>query len=197
MTSIDELLLAVRKGAQLSQCKLAQLAGTSQPTLARYESGDLIPRLETLERIVHAADYELILQVRPATRRGSQTITELGADLKSLSGTESVSPTWRRVLDFVDDFRASSKVGQAWLVANAPPLSEDRRIDALLAGVVEELCAESGVSVPTWVDDEERFVEPWWFISDLPGFEATALRDSPFSFSRHGVFITREALSRV
>jgi hypothetical protein len=38
---------------------------------------------------------------------------------------------------------------------------------------------------------------PWWFVADLPGFVPTALRESPISFARRGIFITRGALERV
>lgn len=39
--------------------ELARRAGTSHATLARYESGDIDPRVGTLVRIVEACGYEL------------------------------------------------------------------------------------------------------------------------------------------
>ena len=41
-----------RKGAGLSQDELAARAGTSQPALARYETGASLPSLPTLERVL-------------------------------------------------------------------------------------------------------------------------------------------------
>ncbi len=93
--------------------------------------------------------------------------------------------------------RGSSTAGKWSLVQDAPPLCGDRRFDAAIASLVEQLCIEAGMAIPAWTEESERFVEPWWFVSGLPGFEAMALRDSPVSFARHGVFVNEGALDRV
>ncbi|MDE3113939.1 MAG: helix-turn-helix domain-containing protein [Chloroflexota bacterium] len=48
----EELIRDARKRAGLSQTVLAQRAQTSQPAIARYESGAALPSLATLERIL-------------------------------------------------------------------------------------------------------------------------------------------------
>ncbi|SEL75057.1 CBS domain-containing protein [Haloferax larsenii] len=45
-----------RKSLELTQSKLADMAGVSQPLIARIEGGDVDPRLSTLRRIVEALD---------------------------------------------------------------------------------------------------------------------------------------------
>jgi predicted transcriptional regulator len=45
-----------RKGLDLTQSTLAEMAGVSQPLIARIEGGDVDPRLSTLRRIVNALD---------------------------------------------------------------------------------------------------------------------------------------------
>jgi transcriptional regulator with XRE-family HTH domain len=52
----------------LSQQELAALCGTSQPAIARLESGAQAPRVDTLRRIAHALDCELLVALRPRTR---------------------------------------------------------------------------------------------------------------------------------
>jgi transcriptional regulator with XRE-family HTH domain len=52
----------------LSQKELAALCGTSQPAIARLESGAQAPRVDTLRRIAHALDCELLVALRPRTR---------------------------------------------------------------------------------------------------------------------------------
>lgn len=197
MIFTGELLRRARKRSGLTQLELAQRAGTSQPTLARYESGTLVPRLETLERLVAATGHTLELQVQPQVRRGALTIDLVAAELQSLTKAEGARSSWRRILDFVDDFRGSSRAGKVWLTETAPRLVGDPRVDAAIAGVVEDLCTRDDVTVPDWVDEPERFVTPWWFVNELAGFEAMALRDTPFSLARHGVFVNEGALSRV
>jgi predicted transcriptional regulator len=45
-----------RTGLDLTQSALAEMAGVSQPLIARIEGGDVDPRLSTLRRIVEALD---------------------------------------------------------------------------------------------------------------------------------------------
>ena len=46
-----------RQHAQLSLRVLAERAGTSHATLAAYEAGRAVPRVDTLDRILRAAGY--------------------------------------------------------------------------------------------------------------------------------------------
>lgn len=186
----------MRQRAGLTQSELARRAGTSQPTLARYESGELVPRFETLTRLAAAAEHTMVVTMQPEIRRGALTIDEVASDLRSLIDSDGVAALWRRLLDFVDDFRGSSHAGKVWLIEVPPQLIGDQRVDAAIAGIVEMLCSEASISVPLWANQLERFVAPWWFVNDLPGFEAMALRDTPFTLARHGVFVNEGAFSR-
>ncbi|MGH3260693.1 MAG: helix-turn-helix transcriptional regulator, partial [Trebonia sp.] len=58
------LLARVRREAGLSQDELARRAGTSRPTLSAYENGRKSPTLETVQRLLREAGYDL-----DATRR--------------------------------------------------------------------------------------------------------------------------------
>lgn len=51
--------------AGLAQVALARRAGTSQPALARYESGIVSPSVRTLERILAATGRQLCLSTTP------------------------------------------------------------------------------------------------------------------------------------
>ena len=57
------LLATARRRAGLSQRRLAGLAGTSQATVARIESGRQAPSLVTLRRLVRACGLNLHVQV--------------------------------------------------------------------------------------------------------------------------------------
>lgn len=54
-----ELIREARLAAGLTMAELADRAGTSKPTVSRYESGLVDPRAETLERLLHACGREL------------------------------------------------------------------------------------------------------------------------------------------
>ncbi len=59
MESLGALIRDTRVGAGLSQRALAKRAGTSQPAIARYESGVSSPSWGTLERLTGACGRRL------------------------------------------------------------------------------------------------------------------------------------------
>lgn len=61
-----DLLRMARRVAGLSQMELARRSGTSRPTLSAYEHGRKSPTLDTLERMIGAAGFELDLRPRVA-----------------------------------------------------------------------------------------------------------------------------------
>lgn len=66
----EGLLARVRRVAGLSQGELARRAGTSRPTVSAYEHGRKSPSLDTLERLLDAAGYQLYARPRIAFCRG-------------------------------------------------------------------------------------------------------------------------------
>jgi transcriptional regulator with XRE-family HTH domain len=83
LTSVSPatLVRSARKKAGLTQAELAGRAGTTQPVVARAERNDAKPTLDTLERLLDAAGYELELRARPRPRPAvdeSQIIERLG-----------------------------------------------------------------------------------------------------------------------
>lgn len=71
MNPVSEL----RRSVGLTQTRLAELAGTSQSTIAAYESGAKSPTYRTLEKIVRAVGLELHPSfVRPMTREERRSL---------------------------------------------------------------------------------------------------------------------------
>lgn len=62
-----KLIKEARTAAGLTQAELARRAGTSQPTVAAYESGGKVPTVGTLERLLLAGGAGLV--ATPAPRR--------------------------------------------------------------------------------------------------------------------------------
>jgi transcriptional regulator with XRE-family HTH domain len=54
-----------RHRAMLSQRGLSAATGILQPAIARIESGDVIPRFDTLDRLLRGCGLELALASRP------------------------------------------------------------------------------------------------------------------------------------
>ena len=66
-------LRRARHQAQLSLRVLAERAGTSHATLAAYEAGRAVPRVDTLDRILRAAGYATDIDI---SRRADATDDE-------------------------------------------------------------------------------------------------------------------------
>lgn len=87
MTNVTATLLHARSDAKLSQVELARRAGTSQPALARYETGAALPTLPTLERLLSACGRQLRLDAPPLTAqpaRASSVRGQLGPQAERL-----------------------------------------------------------------------------------------------------------------
>jgi len=76
-------------------------------------------------------------------------------------------------------------------------LTGDGRADALVAGIAEHLSATRGLPCPSWVRDEERFLDRFWFVSEVPEFRAVALAQTPIALKRRGVFWPARSMKRV
>jgi hypothetical protein len=105
-------------------------------------------------------------------------------------------PTARRVaFNFIEFFDAASSERRTHLVRAVSEPTDDRRYDAILAALVEHLCARWGIDTPVWVEEPSRFLDEWWFVAGLRNLEAIALAQSPISFARRGVFVCDGALT--
>jgi transcriptional regulator with XRE-family HTH domain len=70
----DTLVRAARTAAGLTQAELAARLRTTQSAIARLESGDANPRVETLARALRACGRELSLESLPDTSSIDETL---------------------------------------------------------------------------------------------------------------------------
>jgi ribosome-binding protein aMBF1 (putative translation factor) len=66
--AIAQQVIEQRHARNLSQQELAELCGTTQSAIARFERGGRPPRIDTLLRMANALDCELVVQFQPRTR---------------------------------------------------------------------------------------------------------------------------------
>jgi predicted nucleotidyltransferase/DNA-binding XRE family transcriptional regulator len=69
VTDVANLIRRARNEAGLTQAELAAATGTSQPALARYETGASLPTLPTLERLLAACGRRMQLDAIPRAAR--------------------------------------------------------------------------------------------------------------------------------
>jgi DNA-binding XRE family transcriptional regulator len=63
--AVAKAMVAVRSRAGLTQAELAQRMGTTQPAVARMESGRIQPSLQTLHRVAQATGSRLMIRFEP------------------------------------------------------------------------------------------------------------------------------------
>lgn len=183
-------LRQAREGAGLSQRALARLAHTSPAAVSRYESGQMSPTVRTLTRLLEAC--------RSAPRRLRwPTLAMLAPSMREVLLEHGSRDAWRLVGEVLDDATSATDAELRSLVAPRPVVTGDTRVDAAVAALAEYLCARRGVAPPAWALEFGREARPWWFVADDVRFRALALRESPISFARRGVFVTKGGLERV
>jgi transcriptional regulator with XRE-family HTH domain len=67
--ALASAMIKVRSRAGLTQHQLAQKMGTTQPVVARLESGRSRPSMRTLERLADATGTRLLISFAPRTVR--------------------------------------------------------------------------------------------------------------------------------
>ena len=144
--------------------------------------------LDRIRRGTYVAD---LAAAPDAHARNSLSLAEVAM---RVSEGEDVLPAVR---DFLDQVNRRDKVELAELIRARPEPTGSRKADALLAGVAEHLAAVKSLPCPAWVREQERFLNTFWFVSDVPGFRATALAQTPIALKRRGIFWPARSLERV
>ena len=128
----------------------------------------------------------------PKSGHLKQTLAALGA--RGGSGAEFQ----HGVREFLDEFALRADEGsRVAAVAEEPPPTGDPRHDAYLGALAEHLAAVHRFDRPAWSVAPSRFLDRFWFVSDVRGFRAVAIAQAPAAFRRRGIFIPERSLHRV
>ena len=65
MKAINQIIQRARTQAQLSQRDLASRAQTTQSVIARIEGGRTSPTVDTVERLITAAGFDISIEITP------------------------------------------------------------------------------------------------------------------------------------
>lgn len=103
-------------------------------------------------------------------------------------------PRWWKIalMDFVDDFRRNTDIA----AIEIPFELGDQEKDAVFAGVIETLCDEMGMEIPTWLAQVPNPKRPV-FLSRMENLKAIAIVESPVRFRLRNVFVCDNFLFRV
>ncbi|MGH9092339.1 MAG: helix-turn-helix transcriptional regulator [Acidimicrobiales bacterium] len=192
------LLREARLRRGLSQRDLARLAGVPQPAISAIETGRRSPTLDLLQRIVDRGrlPLDLVLVDEPpasAAAAAREVRRRLGEPSTEPSAREDAA--LRAVIDLRDALQRASPGERHRLVADRPVLTGDRRWDAFVAGVVEEICTAAAEPPPAWTQEPARFVRPFWYLSTLTAFHDWEVETAPAALVRHGVLAAEGELA--
>lgn len=102
------------------------------------------------------------------------------------------------VREFLDEFALRGEDrARAEAIVQRPEPTGDPRHDAYLGALAEHLAATHRLPRPAWSVEPERFLDRFWFVSEVPGFRAVSIAQAPAAFRRRGVFIPERSLRRV
>lgn len=102
------------------------------------------------------------------------------------------------VREFLDEFGLLPRADlMQRAIRDRPEPTGSAPADAYLGALAEHLAAQHGLERPDWAVEPARFLERFWFLSEVPGFRALAIAQSPAAFRRRGIFISEGALRRV
>jgi hypothetical protein len=123
----------------------------------------------------------------------------LGASLAGVARRARAGEDFRFALrEFLDEFGLRGEDRSRFeAIAERPEPTGDRRHDAFLGALAEHLAAVHELERPAWSVEPQRFLDRFWFVSEVPGFRATAIAQAPAAFRRRGVFIPERSLHRV
>jgi hypothetical protein len=102
--------------------------------------------------------------------------------------------SWKiHFMELIDEFRRSM---DPRLIILPPPARFDRRLTALLASLVRQLCHEQRMSAPLW-SVRRYFLDQPWFVADIQSLKASALVESPLFFRNNNIFVHSNFMARV
>ncbi len=182
-----------RRAAGLTARQVARAAGTAESNIAAYERERKTPNRLTLARIsavVNAGAHS------PIVRHNLLTIPALAAAIRAeLRAGRATSSMLRLVRECSSNFAEATSPADMTAFLSAPSTTGDRRWDALVAGVAEDLALQRSVAVPTWTAGPA--VDGFWYVNDNYRFDAYALAHAAPSLRVRGVVIDRGSLESV
>ena len=101
--------------------------------------------------------------------------------------------------EFLDEFYLALPSGRAaQMIAEEPGPLPDPQAHALLGAIAEHLTRRWSLPAPApdWTDDASRFLKMPYFTTELEGFKAMLIAQSPLAFRRRLIFTEAEPLRR-
>ncbi|MBX3098758.1 MAG: helix-turn-helix domain-containing protein [Salinibacterium sp.] len=153
----ETLVRSSRRASRLSQKALGERSGVAASSLSLIESGDRIPTVATLERLLAATGRSLVSI--PTRRADTATIAErIAAAVREGEPASAL----RHFIQLNDNLAAEHHEVRFALTIAEPAPTGVKHWDAAIAALVEYRLQEAGLPVPAWTQDPSRTLRKSW-----------------------------------
>jgi transcriptional regulator with XRE-family HTH domain len=193
MSVAAALLKQARLATSVSARALARQAGTAQARLSEIERSIHDPAVGTLDKVLRAAGWQLVVLPTRAPTAGAVALAV--REIIHGGGPSAEERAFRSLLSLSDGLASAEPALRVALSAAPPPPTDDIRLDAAIAAVVEYHLSRSKLPVPGWVREPSRTLAEPWTPDPYAGPELAG--EVPESFRRHGVLLAERDLESV
>lgn len=186
------LVRGSRRASRLSQKELSARANVAPSSLSLIESGDRIPTVATLERLLASTGRSLVCI---PTRRAD---TASAADRISAALSQNdAAGALRHFIQLNDDLAAEHSEVRFALAISEPAPTGVKHWDAAIAGLVEYRLSQESLPLPSWATDESRYLRKAWTFNAGTFVVPVAPELVPEAFLKRKILIDRVTLESV
>ena len=99
--------------------------------------------------------------------------------------------------NFLDQMNHVDRVTLQELIEQQPSATGDQRPTRCLEHLRSTSPPASTCAAPAWAAESTRFLDRFWFVSDVPAFRAISLVQSPAALKRRGILWPERSMQRV
>lgn len=182
------ILKKCRQNSGLSERSFCSQSDLSRITIRNIEELGTTVTLESLGKYARA--LEMDLGIFSAMSRGQPELSTIAV---CLSVEQDGFSSWKiHFMNFVDEFRRTLDTR---LIVLGPPSKFSKKLTALLASIVLELCAETKIPAPDWARLNHCLPEPW-FVAESESLKASAIIESKAYYKKNNIFVLENFLVR-
>lgn len=183
------LVRSSRRASRLSQKALGERSGVAASSLSLIESGERIPTVTTLERLLAATGRSLVSI--PTRRADAATIADRIAEaLRDGRPADAV----RHFIQLNDNLVAEHDDVRFALTISEPAPTGAKHWDAALAGLVEHWLQEESLPLPSWTRSADRVLRKTWTFNAGRYVVPVDRARVPQAFLARNVLIDRDTL---
>jgi transcriptional regulator with XRE-family HTH domain len=185
---IGDLISNAKASSGRSVRGLAAAAHVAGSTITRIQTGTVDPTIETIERILDAAGYDLQFRV---VRHGCNPGPHLGNLADAWTTREGrLRLDWTRWRTLLDQLALHPDLTPEAIYVPPPPAG-NRVVDALMAAVAEKLADDANLRRPSWTATAPSLDEPF-----RPPVRRNVDMDVPSQLAARGLMIDMGSLWR-